>query len=90
MPDALWRNVFGDEVNLDDIDRAYALNIYTMVVAKRARRGYTRDDFMGDPLVQKLREVILAGREPNLRDKLRGAAYSMRCWAAELPYRASR
>lgn len=84
---ARWHNVFGDEVDLDTIDSEYALNIL-MHIMGRSRAFWTREELRADPLVQKLRERVLAGVKPTLRDRLRGSAYNFRCRAAKLPYRA--
>jgi hypothetical protein len=88
MSEARWFNVLGDEVDLDDIDREYALNIYTMAVQRRALLGYTSKDFRADPLIQKLRDVILDGRKPNLRDRIRGERYNVAMRKLGLPFRA--
>ena len=85
----MWHNAFGEPVDLDDIDKEYALNILSMVISTRTLRGYTREDFQNDPLVEKLRSVVLNGREKNARDRLRGWCYNWRCRRAGLPYRAS-
>lgn len=84
---AKWFNVFGEEVDLDTIDSEYALNIL-MHTLGRARAGWTREELMADPLVQKLRERILAGVKPTWRDRVRGTAYNVRCKLTGLPYRA--
>lgn len=83
-----WRNVWGQEIDLDDIDREYALNILMMAHTTRVLMDYTRDDFMRDRLIQKLRGIVLEGREPSWRDKIRGARYNARCRRKGLPYRA--
>ena len=85
----LWRNVFGEPVDLDDIDREYALNILSMVIARRARAGYTADEMREDPLIQKLREVVLEGREKTAKDRRRARRYNKRTAKLGLPYRAS-
>lgn len=88
MSEPLWRNVFGEPVDLDNIDREYALNILMMATTSRAQRGYTSQEFRDDPLIQKLREVILSRRRKRLRDLLRALNYNRRCKAAGYPYRA--
>ncbi len=85
-----WRNVFGAEIDLDNIDRDYALNILLMAHARRVRMGFTRDDMIEDRLMQKLREVVLDGRKPSARDRIRASAYNVRCRLHGLPYRAGR
>jgi hypothetical protein len=84
-----WFNAAGEEVDLDDIDREYALNILTMVIYRHGQSMFsTADDLRHDPLVQKLRDVVLEGREPNLRDRARAIRYNAKMRAAGLPYRA--
>lgn len=83
-----WHNALGDEVDLDNIDRVYALNILTMVLLRRGLLNYSPEEVLVDPLVQKLREVVLDGRKPNLSDRVRAIGYNVRCWRAKLPYRA--
>lgn len=87
MPtEARWFDSLGREVDLDNIDKEYALNILTMVLLRRGRDGY--DDVREDALVQKLREVVLTGREPSGEDRKRAARYNVENVAAGLPYRA--
>lgn len=88
MERVLWRNVFGEPVDLDNIDREYALNILTMTLLRRGRFGYTPDEIREDPLVQKLRAVVLNGRERNFTDRLRAVSYNARCTLKGLPFRA--
>lgn len=83
-----WFNVFGEEVDLDDIDRSYALNILCMALVSRGLHGHTDDEIRQDTLITKLREVVLDGRERTLRDRWRALKYNWRCWRADLPYRA--
>jgi hypothetical protein len=83
-----WYNVHREEVDLNNIDREYALNILMLAHANRVKMGYTREDFIEDRLIQKLRGIVLEGREKNLRDKIRGARYNLRCRVRGLPYRA--
>jgi hypothetical protein len=87
LGEARWNNAFGEPVDLDNIDREYALNIYTMVIQRRERAGYTRDDYLQDPLVQKLRDVILDGRRPGLRDRLRAFRFNIRSRRQGMPFR---
>ena len=87
-PKPRWYDSLGREVDLDDIDREYALNIFTMVVSRRARQGYRAADFKEDPLIQKLREVILTGREPTPEDYARAMQYNADNARAGLPFRA--
>lgn len=89
MERVLWRNVFGEPVDLDNIDRVYALNILSHVTLRRGRLGFTDDDLREDELIQKLREVILEGREPTFQDRARARVYNTRCWIRNLPYRAN-
>jgi hypothetical protein len=89
MSEARWKNVFGQEVDLDNIDRQYALNILSMTLLRRGSIGATRQDCIDDPLIQKLREVVLEGREPNLSDRIRGRIYNLRCRLRGLPHRAT-
>lgn len=85
----LWRNVFGEPVDLDKIDREYALNIYHMRVARKASvLGWTAQDFEDDPLTQKLREIILSRRRKRPRDYARAIHYNIRCKCAGLKFRA--
>lgn len=83
-----WLDSLGREVDLDNIDREYALNILTMVVFRRGRRGYEMEDLRHDALVQKLRDVVLNGREPNAEDRRRAMQYNIDNVGAGLPYRA--
>lgn len=96
MSEARWLNSLGEEVDLDNIDREYALNILCMVLLRRGRMqnihdslGIPREDVREDPLVQKLRDVVLTGRAPNKRDRIRAIRYNMRNKRRGLPYRAS-
>lgn len=86
----LWRNVFGDPVDLDNIDKTYALNILTMVLLSRGRYydAYTQEDIRDDELVQKLRDVVLNGRDKNYVDRLRAISYNARCKLKGLRFRA--
>ena len=81
MPDARWFNSLGEEVNLDDIDREYALNILTMVLWRRGRdsnfTGQAMSSLREDALVQKLRDVVLHGREKTGKDKTRAMQYNI-------------
>lgn len=88
MSDTLWHDVFGDPVNLDDIDKRYALNILTMALLRRGRRGVTDKELLTDPLIQKLREVVLNGRDPKLRDRVRAFKYNRRAKREGIPLRA--
>jgi hypothetical protein len=85
-----WRNALGEPVDLDNIDREYALNILTMVLLRRGMRGYTDQEIREDPLVEKLRDVVLNGREKNVHDRLRAKRYNLLCKLEGLPYRARR
>jgi hypothetical protein len=78
-----WYNVFGEAVDLDDIDKRYAANILGHIDNRpRGRYG------LGDALIDKLEEVAANGRRPNLRDRLRAVRYNIRCWREGQPYRA--
>lgn len=83
-----WFDARGIEVDLDDIDKVYALNILMMVHARRVLAGYTANEMRADPLIQKLREVVLHGREPDLGDRRRGDIYNRAMQRLGLPYRA--
>lgn len=83
-----WFDARGQEVDLDDIDKEYALNILMMVHARRIIAEYTADEMRADPLIQKLRDVVLHGREPNLIDRRRGDLYNRAMRKMGLPYRA--
>lgn len=83
-----WQNALGEDVDLDNIDRKYALNIYSMVLRRRAQMGYTTQDVKEDNLLHKLYGIILDGRKPNLRDKLRAEHYNFHTKRAGLPFRA--
>lgn len=85
---ARWFNVFGEEVDLDDIDRSYALNILMMFAQHKARQGYSRDWIESHPLTRKLREATLKGRDPEPQDRIRAMFYNARCRLFGLPYRA--
>lgn len=84
----VWYNVFGERVDLDDIDNRYALNILTMALLRRGRRGVTDREVRVDPLIQKLREVVLYGRSPKLRDRIRAIKYNRRARREGIPLRA--
>ena len=84
----MWRDSLGNPIDVTDIDKEYALNIYTMVIQRRTRWGYTAEDLREDELVQALRETVLHGREPNERDRLRAVNYNLGNRAADLPFRA--
>lgn len=89
MPgEARWHNALGEEVDLDDIDAEYALNILTHYSLNCGKRGYTDDDMRASPLVQKLRQVILFGRQRNPDDDRRAADYNARCEARGIAFRA--
>lgn len=84
----LWYDVFDRPVDLDDIDKRYALNILTMALLRRGRRGATDADIRVDPLIQKLREVTLHGRDPKLRDRVRAFKYNRRARREGISLRA--
>lgn len=87
--EARWYNAFGEEVDLDNIDREYALNILSMYILNGGRRFmHTHESIKSDPLVVKLRSVILNGRKPTMRDRARAFAYNIRCVREGLPFRA--
>lgn len=56
--------------------------------ANRVRWGYTADEMRDDPLIQKLREVVLTGREKNASDRKRAILYNLRNRKRGLPWRA--
>ena len=88
MTDVLWRNAFGEPVDLDNIDREYALNIYTMVVRRRGVWLWSDDEIRDDPLVQKLREVILKDAKKTPRHVARAIRYNAKARARGLRWRA--
>lgn len=88
MEERRWFNVFGEEVDLDSIDRLYALNILSMVLFNHGLLGSSREEAEKDPLVLRLREIVLNGRDRNTRDRLRALRYNLRCRRRGLPYRA--
>lgn len=59
-----------------------------MYLLNAGLRGVGHDSIREDALVNKLRDVILVGREPTRYDRARAAAYNVRCWLLGLPYRA--
>src|ERR1044072_2086416 len=75
----LWRDIRGRAVDVENIDKVYALNILMMHTARKARMGWTPEDFKRDELTQKLRETVLHGREPNADDDDRAREYNERC-----------
>jgi hypothetical protein len=77
-----WFNSLGQEVDLDDIDREYAIRI----LAHLARYGIRGSE----DLVRKLVDVAVNGRAPNERDLARARAYNDKNEAAGLPWRAPR
>lgn len=85
---ARWFDSLGREVDLNDIDKEYALAILTMVLLRYGRASYTSDEVREDPLVQKLRDVVLNGREPNERDRARARVYNIRNERQGKPFRA--
>lgn len=86
----LWRNVFHEPVDIENIDKEYALNILTMVLLRRGRYGSEfHEDIRTDPLVQTLRKTVLNGRERDESDKPRSILYNERCQAEALPFRAN-
>lgn len=84
----LWKDSLGRDVDLDDIDKEYALNILCMAIYNRAMRGLTRREIESSALIKKLREVVLTGREPNERDRKRAKAYNVLNAEAGMPFRA--
>lgn len=72
---SLWRNSLGEPVDLDNIDREYALNIYAHVLIRRGP-WMTDDEMRADPLLTKLREVILTGRDKTPDDDRRAMIYN--------------
>jgi hypothetical protein len=85
MSNPTWRNVFGKEIDLDTIDRNYALNI----LLHRSKMGLivcSKVEY--DALTHKLIERIRDGHKPGLRDWSRRRQYNFRCRRAGLPYRA--
>lgn len=61
MTEPRWYNIHGEEVDLDRIDREYALNILLLLYN---RRRHERVDPYTDPLIQKLRLRVLYGPKP--------------------------
>jgi hypothetical protein len=85
VSDVLWRNYFGEPVNLDDIDRRYAENILANAVAQCERRGWSKARIEALPLVQKLRQVIPVAREATEEDLRREREYNFRVLEANRP-----
>ena len=83
-----WHNAFGEPVDLDNIDREYALNILCHYTLNAGWRGLDHEDMHNDPLVQKLRGIVLNGRKPNFWDRQRAVVYNIRCALRGLPWRA--
>lgn len=83
-----WFNSLGQEVIIEEIDREYALNILTMVLLRCGRAGCDDQEVRQDPLVQRLRPVVLHGREPNEADAERGALYNKQNRRLGMPFRA--
>lgn len=67
MPEARWFNIYGDEVDLDSINREYALNILLRLYD---RRRHEWADPYTDPLIQKLRQRVLDGPKPSFAQRL--------------------
>lgn len=88
MGEARWRDALGNEVDLDDIDVEYALNILTHYTLRCGKRGMTDDDMRANPLVQKLRKTIMFGRQPNPDDIARAKEYNEKCEKRGLAFRA--
>lgn len=88
MNDPRWFNALNEEVDLDDIDREYALNILTHILTRFPRNAMSPDELRADPLVQKLRDVILNGRDKSVRDRKRAARYNFLNKVRGLPWRA--
>lgn len=87
---AVWYDSLGRKVDLDNIDKRYALNIYTMYVMRQALRfGMGPKDLVHDELAQKLREVMMTGREPNESDRARAAEYDALNAKNRKPFRSS-
>jgi hypothetical protein len=87
--EARWFNAFGEEVDLDNIDREYALNILSMYILNSGLRcAHSHESIKVDPLVEKLRDVILNGRKPTMRDRARAFAYNIRCVREGKSFRA--
>lgn len=84
----LWRDSLGRPVDVENIDKVYALNILMRHVAQKTRLGYSKDWFKRDELTQKLRETVLNGREPGEDDKARAIEYNRLNKEAGLPHRA--
>lgn len=96
ISEVLWRNAFGEPVDLDSIDREYALNIYTMVVQRRVEAWYwlltqaeVEKELRGDPLVQKLREVILEDHEKTPADIARAKRFNAKAQKLGIRHRAA-
>lgn len=86
--ESMWRNSLGEPVDLDNIDSEYALNIYTMAVKRRGANAVSETEMRADPLLQKLREVILAGKKPGPEDHRRAMVYNALNAARGLRWRA--
>lgn len=72
----LWRDSLGRAVDVEDIDKLYALNILMMHVTRMAKVGWHAANFKHDELTQKLRETVLYGRKPNQADNERAMEYN--------------
>lgn len=84
----IWYNVLGDEVDLNKIDREYALNILMHVHGRMAWCGTEQAETRNDELIQELRKVVLSRRRRRPRDVWRAFNYNRRCKKAGYPYRA--
>jgi hypothetical protein len=90
MSEPTWTNAHGEPVDLDNIDKVYALNILSHYTLNCGRLGYDHEDMRNNALVQKLRGIVLDGREPNLRDRLRATWFDVRCAWKGMPWRSGR
>ena len=60
-----------------------------MAVFRRGRGSYsTLESLRDDALIQKLREIILTGREPSAEDRKRAFEYNLDNIRAGKPFRA--
>lgn len=91
---AAWYDAHGRPVNIEQIDKRYALNILTMVVGRiYVANADLPEHEVGDiirnhPLVQRLRETVLNGRDPDVRDRARAVEYNELSERRGIPFKA--